>query len=163
RHAHQGGPPRGSGFNPARAASVAARLERPLDHRKAEGGRDHARRHRYRQRSAGGHRLRPPQQGAAAGARGSQTRRQLSDRQQLSRLSEEKLGQRLDGEARLAGARVDALFSTTAARLETIAQRADVVKAISSANVVPISELLGRAALAADIDGILVVDAKLRV
>jgi methyl-accepting chemotaxis protein len=83
--------------------------------------------------------------------------------EQLSRLSEEKLSQRLDGEARLAGARVDTLFTTTAARLESIAQRADVVKAISSANVVPISELLGRAAQAADIDGILVVDTKLRV
>jgi methyl-accepting chemotaxis protein len=83
--------------------------------------------------------------------------------QQLSRLSEEKLGQRLDGEARLAGARVTAMFSSTATRLESIAQRADVAKAISSANVVPIYELLGRAAQAADIDGILVVDTKLRV
>jgi len=83
--------------------------------------------------------------------------------EQLSKLSEEKLGQRLDGEARLAGARVSALFSTIGARLENIAQRADVVKAISSANVVAISELLGRAAQAADIDGILVVDTKLRV
>ena len=83
--------------------------------------------------------------------------------EQLSRLSEEKLAQRLDGEARLAGARVDTLFTTTAARLESIAQRADVVKAISSANDVAISQLLGRAAQAADIDGILVVDSKLRV
>ena len=83
--------------------------------------------------------------------------------EQLSKLSEEKLGQRLDGEARLAGARVDALFTTTGARLESIAQRADVAKAISSANVVPIYELLGRAAQAAAIDGILVVDTKLRV
>lgn len=83
--------------------------------------------------------------------------------EQLSRLSEEKLGQRLDGEARLAGARLDALFSARSARLESIAQRADVVKAISSANVVAIYELLGRAAQAADIDGILVVDTKLRV
>jgi methyl-accepting chemotaxis protein len=83
--------------------------------------------------------------------------------EQLSRLSEEKLAQRLDGEARLAGARVDNLFTATGARLESIAQRADVVKAISSANVVAISELLGRASQAADIDGILVVDTKLRV
>ncbi len=58
---------------------------------------------------------------------------------------------------------METLFSTTGARLESIAQRADVVKAISSANVVAISELLGRAAQAADIDGILVVDTKLRV
>jgi len=83
--------------------------------------------------------------------------------EQLGRLSEEKLGQRLDGEARLAGARLGQQFASTAARLESIAQRADVVKALSSANVVAISELLGRAAQAADIDGILVVDTKLRV
>jgi methyl-accepting chemotaxis protein len=83
--------------------------------------------------------------------------------EQLTHLSEEKLAQRLDGEARLAGARIDSLFATTAARLESIAQRADIVKAISSANVVAISELLGRAAQAADIDGMLVVDTKLRV
>ena len=83
--------------------------------------------------------------------------------EQLSRLSEEKLSQRLDGEARLAGARVEALFNSLGSRLESIAQRADVVKAISSANVVAISELLGRAAQAADIDGILVVDSNLHV
>jgi methyl-accepting chemotaxis protein len=83
--------------------------------------------------------------------------------EQLSRLSEEKLSQRLDGEARLAGARVEALFNSFGSRLESIAQRADVVKAISSANVVAISELLGRAAQAADIDGILVVDTRLQV
>jgi len=83
--------------------------------------------------------------------------------EQLSRLTEEKLSQRLDGEARLAGARVEALFAATGQRLESIAQRADVAKAVSSANVVAISELLGRATHAADIDGILVVDTKLRV
>ena len=82
---------------------------------------------------------------------------------QLSRLSETKLADRLDGEARLAGARVERLFAAVGERLESIAQRADVVKALSSANVVEISELLGRASEAADIDGILVVDAKLRV
>jgi methyl-accepting chemotaxis protein len=83
--------------------------------------------------------------------------------EQLGRLSEEKLAQRLDGEARLAGARVEGLFASVGARLESIAQRADIAKAISSANVVAISELLGRAAEAADIDGIIVVDSKLRV
>ncbi|MBV8836370.1 MAG: methyl-accepting chemotaxis protein, partial [Alphaproteobacteria bacterium] len=83
--------------------------------------------------------------------------------EQLGRLSEEKLAQRLDGEARLAGARLEGMLATTGTRLESIAQRADVVKAISSANVVAISELLGRAAEAADIDGIVVVDSKLRM
>jgi len=83
--------------------------------------------------------------------------------EQLSHLSEEKLSQRLDGEAKLAGARVEALFNSVGSRLESIAQRADIAKAISSANVVAISELLGRAAQAADIDGILVVDTRLQV
>jgi hypothetical protein len=87
------------------------------------------------------------------------------DRQavQLGHLSEEKLGQRLDGEARLARARVETLFAESGRRLEGIAQRADVVKAVSSANDVAISELLRRAATTADLDGILVIDAKLRV
>src|SRR5580704_8026680 len=83
--------------------------------------------------------------------------------EELGRLSEEKLAQRLDGEARLAGARVESLFVAIGARLESIAQRADVVKAISSSNDVAISQILGRAAEAADIDGIIVVDNKLRV
>jgi methyl-accepting chemotaxis protein len=82
---------------------------------------------------------------------------------ELGRLSEHKLGQELGGQAMLAGARVEMLFQSIGRRLEGIAQRADVVKAISSSNVVAISELLGRAGQAADIDGILAVDAKLRV
>jgi methyl-accepting chemotaxis protein len=82
---------------------------------------------------------------------------------ELGRLSEDRLGQRLDGEARLAGAQLEALFDTIARRLEGIAQRADVVKVVASANVVPIWDLLGRTGQAADIDGILVVDPKLRV
>jgi methyl-accepting chemotaxis protein len=82
---------------------------------------------------------------------------------QLARLSEEKLRQRLDGEARLARARLEKLFADSARRLENIAQRADIVKAIATGNSITISELLGRAARLADLDGILVVDAKLGV
>jgi methyl-accepting chemotaxis protein len=82
---------------------------------------------------------------------------------ELGRLSEERLGQRLDGEARLAGAQLETLFDTVGRRIEGIAQRADVVKVVASANVVPIWDLLGRTGKAADVDGILVVDAKLRV
>jgi methyl-accepting chemotaxis protein len=82
---------------------------------------------------------------------------------ELGRLSEERLGQRLDGEARLAGAQLETMFETIARRIEGIAQRADVVKVVASANVVPIWDLLGRTGGAADVDGILVVDAKLRV
>jgi methyl-accepting chemotaxis protein len=82
---------------------------------------------------------------------------------QLAHLSEEKLGERLDGDARLAGARVQMLFADAGLRLESIAQRADVVKAVSTRNGITISELLGRAARSADLDGILVVDSKLAV
>ena len=82
---------------------------------------------------------------------------------ELGRLSEERLGLRLDGEARLAGAQLETLFENIARRIEGIAQRADVVKVVASANVVPIWDLLGRTGRAADVDGILVVDAKLRV
>ena len=82
---------------------------------------------------------------------------------ELGRLSEERLGQRLDGEARLAGAQLESLFDTIGRRIEGVAQRADVVKVVASANVVPIWDLLGRTGKAADVDGILVVDAKLRV
>ncbi len=82
---------------------------------------------------------------------------------ELGRLSEEKLGQKLDGEARLAGARVELLFANANRRLEAIAQRADIVKAVSSGNGITMSELLGPAAQSADLDGIVVVDAKLRV
>jgi methyl-accepting chemotaxis protein len=82
---------------------------------------------------------------------------------ELGRLSEERLGQRLDGEAPLAGAQLETLFENIGRRIESIAQRADVVKVVASANVVPIWDLLGRTGHAADVDGILVVDAKLRV
>jgi methyl-accepting chemotaxis protein len=82
---------------------------------------------------------------------------------QLAQVSEEKLGQRLDGEARLARARIGMLFAEAGRSLENIAQRADIVKAVSSGNDVAISELLRRAAATADIDGIVVVDTKLRV
>jgi methyl-accepting chemotaxis protein len=82
---------------------------------------------------------------------------------QLARLSEAKLRQRLDGEARLARARVERLFADAARRLESIAQRADVVRAVATGNSITISELLGRAARLADLDGIMVVDTKLGV
>src|SRR6202011_400640 len=68
---------------------------------------------------------------------------------ELGRLSEERLGLRLDGEARLAGAQLETLFENIARRIEGIAQRADVVKVVASANVVPIWDLLGRTGRAA--------------
>jgi methyl-accepting chemotaxis protein len=83
--------------------------------------------------------------------------------EQLGRLSEERLGQKLDGEARLAGAQMERLFDTMGRRLEAFAQRADIVKVVASANVVPIWDLLGRGARSMDFDGFLVVDTRLRV
>jgi methyl-accepting chemotaxis protein len=87
------------------------------------------------------------------------------DRQasQLAQLSEQKLGNELNGQARLAGARVQTLFADVGQNLGSIAQRADIAKAVGSGNSITISELLGPAARSADIDGILVIDTKLRV
>ena len=82
---------------------------------------------------------------------------------QLAQLSEQKLGNELNGQARLAGARVQALFANVGQNLASIAQRADIVKAVGSGNSITISELLGPASRSADIDGILVIDTKLRV
>jgi methyl-accepting chemotaxis protein len=87
------------------------------------------------------------------------------DRQaeQLTRLSEQKLAQRLDGKARLARARVEALMVSSARALEGIAQRSDVSRAVVGGNVVDISVVLGHAARNAGLDRILVVDPQLRV
>jgi diguanylate cyclase (GGDEF)-like protein len=82
---------------------------------------------------------------------------------QLSRLSEEKLTERLEGDARLARARILTLLDDVSRRFATIAQRADVAKAVVSGNTVAISELLRPALESSDIDGVIVVDAKLRV
>ena len=83
--------------------------------------------------------------------------------EQLGRLSESKLSEELNGQAKLLRVRVEALFNTVGRRLESMAQQADVARAISSGNVVEITELVGRAARTGDIDGVLVVDSKLRV
>jgi methyl-accepting chemotaxis protein len=87
------------------------------------------------------------------------------DRQasELAQLSEQKLGNELNGQARLGGARVQELFADVGQSLANIAQRADIVKAVGSGNSITISELLGPAARSADIDGIAVIDTTLRV
>lgn len=82
---------------------------------------------------------------------------------ELGRVSEQKLKQRLEGEARLAGARIEMLFARVSRGLESVAQQPDIAKAVSSGNVVDMTELLGRAAQINDIDGFIVVDSKLRV
>src|SRR5258708_2413165 len=60
----------------------------------------------------------------------------------LGRLSEEQLAHRLDGEAQLARARIQALGADVATRLRQLADRSDVGKAIASRNDVTIRELL---------------------
>jgi diguanylate cyclase (GGDEF)-like protein len=77
---------------------------------------------------------------------------------ELEHLSDTKLSERLDSEAKLAAARVRFQLSDMLPRLEAIAQRADTGRAVASRNVVAISQLLGPAAEAAHIDEILIVD-----
>lgn len=83
--------------------------------------------------------------------------------EELTRLSETRITQKLDGEARLARARVEMMFNTMGRLVESLAQRADIAEAVSSNNVVAISEVLGRSVEALDIDGVIVVDPRMRV
>ncbi len=60
----------------------------------------------------------------------------------LGKLSEEQLAHRLDGEAQLARARIEALGADAATRLRQIAERADIGKAVQTRNDITIRELL---------------------
>ena len=60
----------------------------------------------------------------------------------LGQLSERQLAVRLDGEAKLARARLEGLGTEVATQLRQIAQRADIGQAIESKNEVAIRELL---------------------
>ncbi|MBB4016657.1 methyl-accepting chemotaxis protein [Chelatococcus caeni] len=82
---------------------------------------------------------------------------------QLEALAETKLSERLDADAKLAAARLHNVFDEVTYRINAIALRADVGRAITSRNVVAMSELLSRAAEVAKIDGILVIDNKMHV
>ncbi len=82
---------------------------------------------------------------------------------QLSRLSEEKLAERLEGDARLARSRVITMLEDVARRFASVAQRADIVRAVISKNTVAISEILRPALAASDLDGVIIADARLRV
>ena len=82
---------------------------------------------------------------------------------QLSRLSEEKLAERLEGDARLARSRILTTLEDVSRRFAGLAQRTDIVKAVISRNTVAISEILRPALASSDVDGVIVVDAKLRV
>ncbi|HEX8665670.1 MAG TPA: EAL domain-containing protein [Beijerinckiaceae bacterium] len=75
----------------------------------------------------------------------------------LSDLSRQQMAEKLDGEARLARARLDMMFEETGRQVRALAQRADVVKAVESENDVTIRELFGQAAKVVELDLLLAV------
>ncbi len=77
---------------------------------------------------------------------------------QLENLSEVKLAKILEADLRLAGTRLEFLVKDTERRVAAIASRTDAVAAVSSRNVVAMSEMLGPAARNADVDSIVVLD-----
>ncbi|MCJ9700159.1 EAL domain-containing protein [Bradyrhizobium sp. SHOUNA76] len=81
----------------------------------------------------------------------------------LGELSEDQLAHRLDGEAQLARARIEALGAETASRLRQIAQRADVAKAVASNNDVTIRELLSIVASTSGFERLIAFDGTGRV
>jgi hypothetical protein len=64
----------------------------------------------------------------------------------LGNLSGKQIADRLEGEAQLARARIEALGAETALRLRQLAQRSDVGRAVASGNDVTIRELLATVA-----------------
>lgn len=82
---------------------------------------------------------------------------------ELSALAEEKLVQSLDGAAGLGAVRLDLLFTNVDRQLGVIAQRTDVAAAITSGNVVAITETLRRGKASTDLDGVIIVDPELNV
>src|SRR5918998_2732911 len=71
---------------------------------------------------------------------------------QLSTFSEQALAERLEGYARLARSRIFTMLNDVSRRFATVAQRADIGKAVMSGNTVAISEMLRPAISASDID-----------
>jgi diguanylate cyclase (GGDEF)-like protein len=81
----------------------------------------------------------------------------------LGNLSERQIAQRLDGEAQLARARIEALGAETSLRLRQIAQRADINKAVASRNDITIRELLAAVSKTSDFDSMVAFDESGRV
>ena len=77
----------------------------------------------------------------------------------LSELSEQQMSEKLDGEARLARARLEMMFAETGRQVRALAQRSDVVKAVASQNDVTIRELFAPAAKISELDVLLAVAA----
>ncbi|MGH6767503.1 MAG: diguanylate cyclase domain-containing protein, partial [Xanthobacteraceae bacterium] len=77
----------------------------------------------------------------------------------LGQLSQEQLAHRLDAEAQLARARLEAIGLETARRTREIAQRRDIAKAIATRNDVTIREpLLAQLARTSNLDSIVAFD-----
>ncbi len=81
----------------------------------------------------------------------------------LGIVSENQLIKTLDGTALLARSQMEHLYQSTANDLRRIANRNDVMRAITSRNVVAISELVGKLSRDVGFDNALVVDPELRV
>jgi hypothetical protein len=81
---------------------------------------------------------------------------------QVMQWSEERLAQRLVGDARLAASRLNSLQQDISRRFATIARRADVSQALRSQNTVQIVTLLAPALALADLDGAIAFDSDLR-
>ncbi|SEF13503.1 diguanylate cyclase (GGDEF) domain-containing protein [Rhizobiales bacterium GAS191] len=81
----------------------------------------------------------------------------------LGHLSERQLAHRLDGEAQLARARIEALGADAADRLRQLAQRADVGRAVGSRNDVTIQELLTPVAKTSGFERLIALDETGRV
>ena len=83
--------------------------------------------------------------------------------EELGRLSDSKFAALLDTYVLLAKARLDKVVMDVGHNLAEISQRVDVQRTILSENVVAISEVLGKAASNNKLDGIIVVDEKLKI
>jgi len=81
----------------------------------------------------------------------------------LGRLSEQQLAHRLDGEAQLARARIEALGADATERLRQLAQRADISRAVESRNDVTIRELLTAVAKTSGFERLIALDETGRV
>lgn len=77
----------------------------------------------------------------------------------VAQLSRQQLARKLDGEARLAEARLRVLFDEAHRQTRYLSQRQDVVKAVVSANSVAMQLLLHPASVTGELDGFLVSDA----
>jgi diguanylate cyclase (GGDEF)-like protein len=96
---------------------------------------------------------------AAAGEAAPPSGRGLAEQgEALSGLSEMQIAEKLEGEARLARARLDNMFAEAGRQVRALAQRSDVMKAIASENDVTIRELFAPAAKVAELDLLLAVD-----